>query len=250
MFVPVHTTCEHQTGMQAQMSLDATLLSRNCTDVCKRWPSLLMWSIRWRHVESIKKSFPLSLSLFSIYSCFPSPPFLSLSLSLPLSFSFLLLSSQDSAEWSKNEREEAGRKAWTGGLLSSSTSCLYGAVSQCSPPTRNQLQQTNMSPRNLTGLSQTGGLSTTPGATCPLWKDTVKDLQPDIKYTGESWAKLALASFTEHFGAGVMLWPGPCGVEACLGRDCCILARYLLINLFFYLFICLFYYDVQGIINE
>ncbi|GAB5580065.1 BMP/retinoic acid-inducible neural-specific protein 1 isoform X1 [Prionailurus iriomotensis] len=42
-----------------------------------------------------------------------------------------------------------------------------------------------MSPRNLIGLFQTGGLSTTPGATYPLWKDTVKDLQPDIKYTGE-----------------------------------------------------------------
>lgn len=41
-----------------------------------------------------------------------------------------------------------------------------------------------MSPRNLIGLFQTGGPSTTRGATYPLWKDIVKDLQPDIKYTG------------------------------------------------------------------
>lgn len=41
-----------------------------------------------------------------------------------------------------------------------------------------------MSPRSLIGLFQTGGPSTTRGATYPLWKDIVKDLQPDIKYTG------------------------------------------------------------------
>lgn len=146
--------------------------------------------IWWMYVNSIF-SFPLSFSL----------PFLLFNFS-PFSLShhcFLLSSilfkipSQDSTEWSKNERKKAGRKAWTGDLLSSSTSCLYGAVSQCSPPTRNRLGQTNMSPRNLIGLSQTGGLSTTPGATYPLWKDTGKDLQPDIKYTGKIWAKLVLA---------------------------------------------------------
>lgn len=178
-------------------------------------PDPVFWCevLWWRYVKSIKKSFPLSLSLSFLY-IFASPPHLSSpSLSLPLSFSFLLLSSQDSTEWSKNERKEAGRKAWTGGLLSSSTSCLYGAVSQCSPPTRNQLQQTNMSPRNLIGLSQTGGLSTTPGATYPLWKDTVKDLQPDIKYTGKSWAKLTLAFHSlstlgrgSCFGLGLVVW--------------------------------------------
>lgn len=178
-------------------------------------PDPVFWCevLWWRYVKSIKKSFPLSLSLSFLY-IFASPPHLSSpSLSLPLSFSFLFLSSQDSTEWSKNERKEAGRKAWTGGLLSSSTSCLYGAVSQCSPPTRNQLQQTNMSPRNLIGLSQTGGLSTTPGATYPLWKDTVKDLQPDIKYTGKSWAKLTLAFHSlstlgrgSCFGLGLVVW--------------------------------------------
>ncbi|EOB02529.1 Deleted in bladder cancer protein 1-like protein [Anas platyrhynchos] len=45
------------------------------------------------------------------------------------------------------------------------------------------LPPTNMSPRSLIGLFQTGGPSTTRGATYPLWKDIVKDLQPDIKYT-------------------------------------------------------------------
>lgn len=96
--------------------------------------------------------------------------------------------------------------------MSSSTSCLYGAVSQCSPPTRNQLQQTNMSPKNLIGLFQTGGLSTTPGATYPLWKDTVKDLQPDIKYTGKSWAKLTLAFHSLSASGGPALtWALWCG---------------------------------------
>lgn len=69
-----------------------------------------------------------------------------------------------------------------------------------------------MSPRNLIGLFQTGGLSTTPGATYPLWKDTVKDLQPDIKYTGKSWAKLAFAFHSlsafggPHIGMGLAIW--------------------------------------------
>lgn len=164
-------------------------------------------------LKALKKLFLcLSLSLFCIFllslSTFPLP--LSLFLFLPVSF--LFLSSQDSTEWSKNERKKAGRKAWTGGLLSSSTSCLYGAVSQCSPPTRNQLQQTNMSPRNLIGLFQTGGLSTTPGATYPLWKDTVKDLQPDIKYTGKSWAKLTLAfNSLSALGGPALAWALWCG---------------------------------------
>lgn len=180
-------------------------------------PDPVFWCdvLWWRYVKSIKKSFPLSLSLSLFYIfLLPLPTFpLPLSLFLFLSVSFLFLSSQDSTEWSKNESKKAGRKAWTGGLLSSSTSCLYGAVSQCSPPTRNQLQQTNMSPRNLIGLSQTGGLSTTPGATYPLWKDTVKDLQPDIKYTGKSWAKLTLAFHSlstlgrgSCFGLGLVVW--------------------------------------------
>ena len=188
-------------------------------------------------LKSIKKSFPLSLSLsLSFLYVFASPPHLSSpSLSLPLSFSILILSSQDSTEWSKNERKKAGRKAWTGGLLSSSTSCLYGAVSQCSPPTRNQLQQTNMSPRNLIGLFQTGGLSTTPGATYPLWKDTVKDLQPDIKYTGKSWAELTLAFYSlsalEDHALAWALWCG--GVSGPRLLNTCSLC----INLFIFLFI-------------
>lgn len=70
--------------------------------------------------------------------------------------------------------------------MSSSTSCLYGTIYSYSPPTRTQLLPTNMSPRSLIGLFQTEGLSTTHGATYPLWKDIVKDLQPDIKYTGMS----------------------------------------------------------------
>lgn len=92
--------------------------------------------------------------------------------------------------------------------MSSSTSCSYGAVSPCSPPSRNQLGRTNMSPRSLIGLFQTGGLSTTPGATCPLWKDTVKDLQPDIRYTGKIRVQLTSASFFQ----GALLGSGVKGV--------------------------------------
>lgn len=80
--------------------------------------------------------------------------------------------------------------------MSSSTSCLYGTIYSYSPPTRTQLLPTNMSPRSLIGLFQTGGLSTTHGATYPLWKDIVKDLQPDIKYTG------TVGSLGEGLGAG------------------------------------------------
>lgn len=82
--------------------------------------------------------------------------------------------------------------------MSSSTSCLYGTIYSYSPPTRTQLLPTNMSPRSLIGLFQTGGLSTTHGATYPLWKDIVKDLQPDIKYTGMS----ASCSLDGRWGAG------------------------------------------------
>lgn len=32
----------NKAGMQAQMSIDATLLTRNCTDFCKPWHTLLM----------------------------------------------------------------------------------------------------------------------------------------------------------------------------------------------------------------
>lgn len=119
--------------------------------------------------------------------------------------------------------------------MSSSTSCLYGAESQCSPPTRNQLQQTNMSPRNLIGLFQTGGLSTTPGATCPLWKDTVKDLQPDIKYTGKSWAELTLAFLSlSALGGYALAWALWCGgVSGPRLLNTCSLC----INLFIFLFI-------------
>lgn len=76
-----------------------------------------------------------------------------------------------------------------------------------------------MSPRNLIGLFQTGGLSTTPGATYPLWKDTVKDLQPDIKYTGKIWVKLVPA-FRAFHSQGAFWRPvlvGPCRVEDRLG---------------------------------
>lgn len=82
--------------------------------------------------------------------------------------------------------------------MSSSTSCLYGTIYSYSPPTRTQLLPTNMSPRSLIGLFQTGGLSTTHGATYPLWKDIVKDLQPDIKYTG----MLGSCGSAEFLGAG------------------------------------------------
>lgn len=168
-FVCLHIAYEQQSKVRPcdpVITAPLLLTKRQCFYKHK---SILQMTYWWRYVNLL---FFFSLSF-------------SLPLSLPLSFlSPWFVSLQDSTEWSKNERKKAGRKAWTGGLLSSSTSCLYGAVSQCSPPTRSQLGQTNMSPRNLIGLFQTGGLSTTPGATYPLWKDTVKDLQPDIKYTG------------------------------------------------------------------
>lgn len=164
----------------AKQERDAVLLT--CVLNFVNLKALFWCKIVLRKCVNTIFSFVFLLSLSA--SIFLFPP------TLPPS---LLLFPQDSTEWSKNERKKAGRKAWTGGLLSSSTSCLYGAVSQCSPPTRNQLGQTNMSPRNLIGSFQTGGLSTTPGATYPLWKDTVKDLQLDIKYTGKIGAKLVLA---------------------------------------------------------
>lgn len=37
----------------------------------------------------------------------------------------------------------------------------------------------------MTGSSLTADLSTTLGVICPLWKDSAKDLRPDIKFIGE-----------------------------------------------------------------
>ena len=88
---------------------------------------------------------------------------------------------------------------------------------------------------SLIGLFQTGGLSTTPGATYPLWKDTVKDLQPDIKYTGKSWAELTLAFYSlsalEDHALAWALWCG--GVSGPRLLNTCSLC----INLFIFLFI-------------
>lgn len=69
-----------------------------------------------------------------------------------------------------------------------------------------------MSPRSLIGLFQTGGLSTTRGATYPLWKDIVKDLQPDIKYTG-MLVSYSTRHFEELLGGGHAA--SSLGIKAC-----------------------------------